>query len=402
MQPQHLHLDTICCVLTPRGEGGLSVMHLRGPNALEVIGQLFRGPGNYTCTISKPCKLSLGGLMDGEDTLDEVMVARVPASEPVVEIQCHAGLGSVRRISECLSRLGVREVPESDYVARQGAVGELDAIQREAAADIPTARSPLALTLLLSQYQGALSRFVHQVREGKASARDVEGLLCARRLGEALTVPTRVAIVGPPNVGKSSLFNALLKQDRVVTTDVPGTTRDAIEEELVFDGIPFVLVDTAGLRETEHPVETMAINVSEEQVRRADIVLFLFDGSEEPAPAAMADYARIASRCPRIIPAVNKIDLETSLPIDAFEAPIGVAASMVSALEGTGLSELCLRLVDEMAPARDYTPGDPALFAARQVALFEELSMAQKKSTGPDEGSVQRICDELLRGRGSA
>ena len=398
MEPQDVHLDTICCVLTPRGEGGLSVMHLRGPNAFEVIEQLFKGPGDYTCTISKACKLSLGSLVDGVDTLDEVMVARVPAPEPVIVNQCHAGLESVRRIAECLGRLGVREVLEPDYLARQGAVGELDAIQREAAAAIPTARSPLALTLLLSQYQGALSRFVHQLREGKAGARDAEDLWGARRLGEALTVPARVAIVGPPNVGKSSLFNALLKQDRVITTEVPGTTRDAIEEELVFDGIPFVLVDTAGLRETDHPIETMAINVSEEQVRRADVVLFLLDGSEKPTPAAVSDYARIACRCPRTVPAVNKIDLEASLPADVFEAQIGKTASMVSALEGTGLDELCLRLVGEMAPARDYAPGGPALFTARQVALFEELLMRQKKSTEPDEGSVQRICDELLRG----
>jgi len=377
-------------------------MHLRGPDALEVIGRLFKGPGNFACTLSKSCKLRLGGLVDGEDTLDEVMVARVPASEPVIEIQCHAGLESVRRISECLRRLGVREVKESDYLARQGAVGELDAIQREAAAVIPTARSPLALTLLLSQYQGALSRFVHQLRAGEASAREAERLLESRRLGEALVVPARVVIVGPPNVGKSSLFNALLKQDRVITTDVPGTTRDAIEEELVFDGIPFVLVDTAGLRETDHPIELMAIDVSEEQVRRADIVLFLFDGSEEPTPAAMTDYARIAGRCPRIIPAINKIDIEMSLPVVVFETPIGKAASTVSALKGTGLDELCHRLVDEMAPNRDYAPGSPALFAARQVALFEELLVERKKNTGPDDGSVQRICDELLRGRGAS
>jgi len=388
----------VCSLLTPRGEGGIAVVHVRGPGAVEIVDRIFHGRRVSDLRSSEPGHLLLGHLIDGDDTLDEVMVARLPHTEPAVEIHCHAGSQSVKRIVGCLAKFGVKEIGEPDYWARQVACGETDFIQQEAAALLPHARSSLALGLLLTQYAGALSDFVRQTADGAAPPAALDRLLEGPRLGEALCDPRRVVIVGPTNAGKSSLFNALLKDDRVITTDVPGTTRDAIEEDIVTEGIPLTLVDTAGLRETEHPIESMAIQVSKRALEQAHAAIFLFDASVGFPEGVIRDYRQVVGRGIPVIAAVNKVDLGGPFTPQLLGDSIDADPLAISALRGDGLDALCRRLVDTIAPQRTYSRGDPAIFTARQHFLLEELARAMASGKQPSSPEVQGLCRGLLHG----
>jgi tRNA modification GTPase len=387
--------ETVCAVLTPRGEGGISIMQVRGPDAFGVVDGIFQGKRPSSLASAEVGRLYLGRLVDGDETLDEVMVARRSAPEPLVEIQCHAGHQSVRRIADCLAKFGIREIDDTAYLARQTASGELDLIQQEALTAILHARSGLALSLLLSQYHGSLTRFVRDTIVGRASLDDLRRLLKPPRLGEILCSPPRVVLVGPTNAGKSSLFNALLKQDRVITSPVPGTTRDAIEEEIVIEGLPLTLVDTAGLRQTEHPIETLAIQVSEREIAGAHLAVFLFDGSVGFPDEVLGDYRRVAARVPNVLPVVNKIDIDRAFSPELLKGHIGGSPLGISALKGTGLKDLCLRLLDAIVPERNYTPGEPAVFTSRQASLLSRL--LDVLSTGrPQDSEALAVCRQLL------
>jgi len=386
----------VCSVLTPRGEGGIAVLHVRGPGAIAIVDGLFRGRCASDLSSSEPGRLLLGHLVDDEDTLDEVMVARLPGAEPLVEIHCHAGSQSVRRIAACLARFGVKEIGVADYRARQAACGEMDFIRLEAAAQIPQARSSLALGLLLSQYAGSLSDFVRRIADGGASSADLDRLLEGSRLGEIVCDPRRVVIVGPANAGKSSLFNALLKEDRVITTDVPGTTRDAIEEEIVIEGIPLTLVDTAGLRETEHPIELLAIGISKRALEQAHAAIFLLDASVGFPDDVISDYRQVVERGIPVIAAVNKVDLGGPFTPELLSGSVGADPLGVSALKGDGLDALCRRLLDTIAPQRTDSHGDPAIFTARQRSLLEEVALAMKGGKPSSAPEVQGLCRRLL------
>ena len=386
-------VDTVVAVATPPGEGAIGVIRLSGPEAISIAGRLFRGSRGKRLEEVESHRLVHGRLVrrdpqSGEEViLDEVLVAvmRAPRSytgEDVVEISCHGSVVVLERVMAALLAEGAVPAPPGEFTRRAFMNGRIDLAQAEAVIDLVRARSPRGAEAAAAQLAGRLSEAVRGIKaellnllahvqvaidypeEGIEELGEVEfearvewaierldELIRSAEAGRVLREGIRLAITGRPNVGKSSLLNALLREPRAIVTDVPGTTRDVIEERAVLGGVGFTLVDTAGVRETSDVVERIGVERAKEAVLSADVVLAVFDGSE-PLRAEDEEVIRILrarddegpDEGARVLAVVNKADLPQRLDVGALEAALGgarlVRVVKVSALTGEGLAEL--------------------------------------------------------------
>jgi tRNA modification GTPase len=351
--------DTIAAIATPPGRGALAIVRLSGPDAMR-IGETLARPWP-----AEARHMALTRIVDANgDALDEAMIAyfRGPSSftgEDVVEITCHGGPIVAATIVAAAIAAGARPADAGEFTRRAVLNGRLDLVQAEAVGDLVDAVSRPAQQVALAQLDGGLSRRITELRDAVlglealaaydidfpeeddgpvpaarivARAREViaevDALLATAPLGEVVRDGAVVVIAGAPNVGKSSLFNALLGRRRAIVTDIPGTTRDALEALTEADGWPVRLVDTAGLRDTGELVERMGIEVSREYLERADVVLMCGDSVEQirGGHAAIDGHSRAPS-----IDVLTKSDLHPANGTDAIE---------VSAQTGSGLQRL--------------------------------------------------------------
>lgn len=372
--------DTIVAPATPSGEGAIAILRLSGPQALPVLEAIFR-PSRPPLSLV-PGRLRHGHVVAADASpLDEVMVVvfRAPHSytgEDLVEIQGHGNPLLVRRLVDRCLEVGARLARPGEFTQRAFLNGKLDLTQAEAVADLIHSRSQAAQRLALQQLDGRLQRALQALREpllqllalteahidfpeeeielpllaqmeraGAGLVADCDRLLATFDCGRVLREGLAVLILGRPNVGKSSLLNALLGEARAIVTAIPGTTRDLIEEQLHIEGIPLRLVDTAGIREAVDPVEIEGVRRTRERLVSADLVLLVVDGhlgvdDEDRQALGACDRARV-------LLIVNKSDLPQSpLPPDFAALPI-VA---VSALTGDGLGALRQHLAAAVVP----------------------------------------------------
>ena len=365
--------DTICAVATPPGTGGLGVFRVSGPNAFSVCDKVLRQ--RRQCETYAGHTLHRARVVDGKETVDNVLIAifHAPKSytgENVVEISCHGGPVPMRRVLSLLLANGARMAEPGEFTLRAFLNGKMDLAQAEAVCDIINARTTQAHQLAQSLGAGALSQEVGRIRDlllgdlARIEASidfpedvgeldyslcraelcrveaDLSALLATANRGILYREGAKVALVGRPNVGKSSLMNALLRVSRAIVTPIPGTTRDVIEETLNVKGIPVRLLDTAGLRETEDVVERIGVERTEESLAAADLVILVLDSSAGPNDEDLALLARIASR-PHLI-VCNKFDLIDSVPsspADGGRGP-GDGGVLASALTGFGIDSL--------------------------------------------------------------
>jgi len=364
--------DTIAAISTPLGHGGIGIVRMSGPDALPIARRLFRPSRRRAAARWPAFRLRHGFIVDPatDARVDEVLVAYMPAPrtytrQDIVEINGHGGIVALRRILELALREGARLAEPGEFTLRAFVNGRIDLAQAEAVLDIVNAHTDAALRLAVGQLEGRLSSEVRRVRACllsvlaylEATIDFVEDEVPPRDVGPVLNIGAdvlrnllrgadqgiiyrhgiRTAIVGRPNVGKSSLLNALLRTDRAIVTPIPGTTRDTLEETLNLKGVPFVLVDTAGIvGATTDPVEQLGIERSRRAVRQADLVLVVVDGSEplRPEDAAIAELTQ--GRAGIVV--VNKCDLPTAADLEGFlpDAP----RVRISALTGEGLDDL--------------------------------------------------------------
>jgi tRNA modification GTPase len=332
---------TIVAPATPRGEGGLAVIRLSGSGARDLLLQVFR-PKNRKATLPSH-QLTYGHVFAGEELVDEVMAVimlgpRTFTREDVAEIHCHGGPVTVQRILELLIQKGADLAKPGEFTLRAFMNGRLDLAQAEAVADLIHSRSEAAQRVALGQLDGQLSRRLHAFRsellhllalveahidfldddieppdmrelgrQAAEVAQEIQLLMTGFSAGRLLQEGLRILILGKPNVGKSSLLNALLGQSRAIVTALAGTTRDTIEESLVLDGLPVRLIDTAGLRQTEDQIEMEGVSRARDKVVSADLVLLVVDGSR---PVDADDLLALQS-CPvgKTLLVVNKADL---------------------------------------------------------------------------------------------
>jgi len=368
--------DTIAAIATPAGEGGIGVVRISGPDAERIAAALFvRAPAENGRLESH--MLYYGTIRDPktDKNLDQVLltIMRKPRSytgEDVVEVHCHGGVFVVRRILGLILSEGARHAEPGEFTKRAFLNGRVDLTQAEAVLDLIEARTEKGADVALAQVKGELSNWVGDLREElidifaqveaaidfpeeEIELLDRPGLISkinglrtkirtitdTYEWGRLIREGVRVCICGRPNVGKSSLFNALLGAERVIVTPTPGTTRDVIEESINLDGLPVVLWDTAGIRETADQVERIGVNLSLQHFEKSEAILVVLDGS-----VALTDDDRVflsSVEDKKGLIAINKIDLEQAVDLTQLRQLAGDKKFiMVSAKHGQGVQEL--------------------------------------------------------------
>ena len=374
MDPHPLD-DTIAAISTPPGHSGIGIVRISGPDALAIADRVFR-PANPAKIPSRVRSFttSYGHVVRDGEVVDEVLltVMRAPrtyTTQDVVEINCHGGISPLRRTLELVLESGARLADPGEFTKRAFLLGRIDLAQAEAALDLIFAQTEDAQKAAARQLQGALSAQVNALRDrlveilahleasidfgdeglelmGLAQvdghlatvAAELGRLVQGATVGRLLREGLRTAIVGRPNVGKSSLMNALLGQDRVIVTHIPGTTRDVVEERIEVAGVPVVLLDTAGLRATDDPVESIGVARTRNALQDADLALLIVDGSQ---PLTEEDRALLLEmRQHRALVVINKSDLPRAVnPMEVAELAQTQTVT-VSALTGAGLDVL--------------------------------------------------------------
>jgi tRNA modification GTPase len=375
--------DTIAAVSTPPGHSGIGIVRMSGPGALNIADRLFR-PANPAKVPSNAPSFSTayGHVVRDGQVVDEVIltVMRAPrtyTTQDVVEINCHGGIVPLRRTLELVLELGARLADPGEFTKRAFLLGRIDLVQAEAALDVILAQTDEAQKAAARQLEGALSGQVNALRDGlvetlahlEASidfgdedvesmglaevearlgevAADLERLIAGASVGRILRDGLRAAIVGRPNVGKSSLMNALLGHERVIVTHIPGTTRDVVQESVHIAGVPVVLSDTAGLRPTEDPVESIGVARSRDAFEDADLALVVLDGSVALTAEDTALLAQARGRSALVV--LNKSDLPQAVDAREIAEIAQTQAVSVSALTGDGLEDLRQTIADRV------------------------------------------------------
>ncbi|MCX7925398.1 MAG: tRNA uridine-5-carboxymethylaminomethyl(34) synthesis GTPase MnmE [Fimbriimonadales bacterium] len=334
--------DIIAAIATPPGEGGIGVIRISGAGAIELAEQIF------VRVSRKPLqshRVYFGAIVDPQrgETLDRALLIPFCAphsytGEDVAELHCHGSPYLLRRVLELACRQGARVAQPGEFTLRAFLNGKLDLAQAEAVADLIRARSDAQLRSALALHGGKLSRQVQQISDAllgiiasveahidfseeigeldpqtlaptiQSLIQELETLLQGARTGRILREGARVAIVGRPNVGKSSLLNALLGEERAIVTDIPGTTRDTIEESFQIEGVPIVILDTAGLRESTDVVEQIGVERARRAAERADLILFVYDLSAPDYEADVRLLRGLPVETPKVVVG-NKVDL---------------------------------------------------------------------------------------------
>lgn len=373
-------LDTIAAISTPRGEGGISIVRISGSESLEILEKIFKPKSGKAIKELKNYSINYGYIFDNMNVVDEVLVSIMKAPntytrEDIVEINCHGGFLITEKVLEIVLKNGARIAEVGEFTKRAFLNGRIDLSQAEAVMDIITAKTELSMKSAMTQSQGRLSTEINnlrkealdilalieyavdfteddeepdetipvKVKEDVITLRGkVNNLIDTADEGKLIRDGLSMVIVGKPNVGKSSLLNALLNEKRAIVTDIAGTTRDVIEEYINLDGIPVRLVDTAGIRETEDVVEKIGVEKSKEKINEADLVILMLDTSREldEEDKEIIDY--IKDR--KYIVLLNKVDLDRKLSseiVDNLENKIELSAKT-----GFGIDDLKSKIKD--------------------------------------------------------
>ncbi|RWZ54737.1 tRNA uridine-5-carboxymethylaminomethyl(34) synthesis GTPase MnmE [Halobacillus fulvus] len=382
-----METDTITAISTPMGEGAIAIVRLSGPEAVSISARLFQGKDLNEV---QSHTMHYGKIIDPEtgEMAEEVMVSvmRAPKTftrEDIVEINCHGGLVSVNRVLEIILASGARLAEPGEFTKRAFLNGRIDLSQAEAVMDLIRAKTDRAMNVALKQMDGRLSRLIQNLRQQlletlahvevnidypeyddveemshemmnektKAVLEEINRILDTARQGKILREGLGTAIIGRPNVGKSSLMNALVHENKAIVTEVPGTTRDVIEEYVNVRGVPLRLIDTAGIRETEDIVERIGVERSRQVLKEADLILYVlnygdeFNEDDEQLLEAIQDM--------NVIVIINKTDLDQKLDIERLKKLAGEHPVVTTALiKEEGIDQL------EEAIAGTFFEGD--------------------------------------------
>ena len=368
--------DTIAAISTPMGEGAIAIVRLSGEQAISIIDRIFKTNKKMSDVPSHT--IHYGNIIEpkSNNVIEEVMVSimkgpRTFTREDVVEINCHGGIVSINKVLQLVLSQGARVADPGEFTKRAFLNGRIDLSQAEAVMDLIRAKTDRAMNLALGQMEGRLSKLVQQLRQEileilahvevnidypeyddveemtnrllmeKATyvKEELENLLRTSQQGKILREGLSTVIVGRPNVGKSSLLNSLVHENKAIVTDIPGTTRDVIEEYVNVRGVPLKLVDTAGIRETEDIVERIGVERSREFLKKADLVLLVLNNNEALSPED--EQLLQVTEGMDVIIIVNKTDLESKLSLEKVKQLAKERTIITTSLkEEKGINEL--------------------------------------------------------------
>lgn len=421
-----MEFDTIAAISTPMGEGAIAIVRLSGEDAIKIADQLFFAGGKKKLAEVPSHTIHYGTIVDpkSNELVEEVMVSVMKAPktftrEDVVEINCHGGIVSVNRVLELVLTTGARLAEPGEFTKRAFLNGRIDLSQAEAVMDLIRAKTDRAMNVALGQMEGRLSQLVSTLRqeilevvahvevnidypeyddveemthrlllEKATYIRDqLQGVLQTSHQGKILREGLSTVIIGRPNVGKSSLLNSLVQENKAIVTDIPGTTRDVIEEYVNIRGVPLRLVDTAGIRETEDIVERMGVERSRQVLKKADLILFVINSAEDFTEEDRQLFKAVEGM--DVIVIANKTDLPQKIDLDevrklANDYPF-VTTSL---LEDEGIDTL-EQAIAEMFFQGHVEAGDMTYVSnSRHIALLNQaLQAIEDVLTGIDIGT---------------
>ena len=421
-----INQETIIALATPNGLGAISVIRISGLNAISVTEKLFKPKGNKKLSNQKSHTVHLGHLMKNGHELDEVLVTlfKGPHSytgENTIEISCHGSTFIQQEIIDLFIENGIRVANPGEFTLRAFINGKMDLNQAEAVADLIASENEGSHKLAMEQMKNGFSNDLKKLRaellhfssmielELDFSQEDVEfaersefkkltvkiqteleKLIDSFKSGNVLKNGISVAIAGKPNAGKSSLLNTLLNEDKAIVSDIPGTTRDSIEDSLVIDGINFRFTDTAGLRETEDIIESKGIEKTKEKINNARILIYLFDSNDTTFNEINLDMESFKRKDLSVLLVRNKVDLKNTNQnlinqLEKFEI-IEISANNIDSV-----SSLKKRLVNEINILNPYT--DTVISNSRH---YEALMKALKAIEEVNMGLKSEISGDLL------
>lgn len=431
-----MHLqDTIAAISTPIGEGGIGIVRLSGDQAVEIADTFFRAASGITLKNATSHTLLYGFVVDPKTgkKIDEVLVTllrrpRTYTREDTVEINCHGGIVALRQTLLLALESGCRMAEPGEFTKRAFLNGRIDLAQAEAVIDIIRSRTAASLQVAICQLEGRLSQKVKALREallnvqahleaaidfpeedlspfsGQRLRQETERIFSEMmRLmenaesGQVYREGIKAAIVGKPNVGKSSLLNALARENKAIVTSIPGTTRDIIEEVVSIRGIPLHLRDTAGLREPGDEIEQIGVELSRKSIREADLVLYVADGSE---PLTSEDFSIISeTKHKKTLVVVNKIDLPERIEEEMLRQALEPERLVkISALSGDGLEDLEQAVVDLVFAGKVFSLDDTLVSSVRhQHALKKAAEGLKEAVTATENNFPEEITATVVR-----
>ena len=411
--------DTIAAIVTAMSNSGIGIVRISGDEALEVADRIFRPKkGSRKVSDMETHTIHYGYVVDGEEVVDEVMllIMKAPRSytcEDTIEIDCHGGVLVMKKILETVLKYGARPAEPGEFTKRAFLNGRIDLSQAESVIDVINAQNELALKSSVSQLQGAvlekikdiravvlheiafiesalddpehvsLDGYPEQLRGIMSDAHSkVKKLLDSSDNGKMLKEGINTAIVGKPNAGKSSLLNILVGEERAIVTEIAGTTRDILQEQIQIGGIGLNVIDTAGIRDTEDIVEKIGVNKSREYIEKADLIIYVVDSSTELDENDQEIIEAIQDK--KAIVLLNKSDLDAKTDAAILQERLDKPILSISAKNNTGIHEL-EKLIEEM-------------FFSGKLSFNDEVyitNIRQKNALAEAESSLKMVLQSI-------
>jgi tRNA modification GTPase len=427
--------ETIAAIATPPGTGGISIVRVSGPDAVLAAGKTLRLRSGAPLSSVRPWTVRLASVVDREGvTIDEalVLVMRGPRSytgEDLVEVQCHGGSLVSQKVLASVLEAGARHAEPGEFTRRAFLNGRITLEEAEAVLEVVNAPTEYALSQAGRRLRGELGARVrkwetrlysalaalqasadfpedvdevssHAMEEVLSAHKEIAALLDRAPLGLALSCGIEVCLVGPPNAGKSSLFNALLAADRAIVTEVPGTTRDVLRETTEWDGLPVILLDTAGLRQTSDVVEIIGVERAERAASESEVIIYVFDSALGLGSEDRDWIGKWLKQGRRVLLVAGKSDAGACKVSESeINEVAGGAFVLASAVTGAGLEEIKKRVTDWFRRGQDPRLLSPG--SARQVDCLRRASSSlgealSRRSEGWTEDVVVLCLEEAL------
>jgi tRNA modification GTPase len=418
-----MQLETISSISTPVGEGAIAIVRLSGENALSVADKLYKGKKPLDKVDSHT--INYGHIIDPEteEVVEEVMAAvmRAPKTytrEDIVEINCHGGIHTVNRVLQLTLKNGARMAEPGEFTKRAFLNGRIDLSQAEGVMDFIRAKTTEASKVANQQMQGRLKGYIENLRqsilnilaqvevnidypeyddveeattsflldEAKNVQKDIEYLLKTSAEGRILREGLSTVIVGKPNVGKSSLLNYLIQDNKAIVTEVAGTTRDVLEEYVNVNGIPLKLVDTAGIRDTDDIVEKIGVERSRKALADSELILYVLSNNEALTPEDIELLDSIQDK--KVIAIVNKLDLENKLDIEALSSKYDIPIVKTSIINSSGINDLESKIAELFFEGHINNTDSTYLSNNRHISLLEQADTSIKDAIQSAEMDV--------------